>query len=802
MGTAVIEAYDWQVKVFEAVNDPATEQIACVGSRGPGKSWTARYVNAVRALTMPNMNHIILRTTSDDVVKQYAQPMEELLNNFPGIGKIPYRYNQTQKVFRITGPGGAESRIYLGYADTEKDARKYMSIEYATATFDECTQFLEIVPRRISGSVRGCENTKMLYFGNPGDRGHGWVKKRFVTKATRDANTLVLQPSLKDNIVMAEQDPGYADRITAGLPEWLKLQWLRGDWDANEGAFFQVPPGCIRGLKVPYYARVIAGVDWGYHPDPFAMVWAAVWRDPWTGYHRCHVFADMKLFRKLDAEQAREAMDYEQSDVFDNIPPVTIRYADPSTGKKTETDSDEQTRTTAKTWARNGLITLPAKRYGRVPGWMLIRQFLTPIPQYVRSDDPMQWHGVLTIDPRCAALITELTEGQHVRDQGGQISNDLAKPDHCFVAGTMIATENGQRAVETILPGDMVLTRKGYAPVVKNWQTEQKPVFTVEFSDGTTIEGSGEHPVFVGGKGFTRIDALRYNDMCVKHTGGHLCQNSKSPQRELNSLSSTESNSAGIQIALTTHIGSISRLEEATGCGASDRCIRRYGRRITGQSRKAVISITRMKTRRTTLSTTWNACRQKNTPQGTSLMSAANGHQNSQANIGISRKNGTDLPRGWSGIVSMGMMYGHAEIQSRTSVNFVGVSTRQERCREASSAPTTANRHGGGGRGLTTWRGRARFAGSHLPPTGTTTPELAPVSVVRVYASGSKPVCNLTVGGEPEYFANGILVHNCADALRYLVTMAYNMTFPCPDLLPYQKKDRSIESRRLLAIAS
>lgn len=29
-----------------------------------------------------------------------------------------------------------------------------------------------------------------------------------------------------------------------------------------------------------------------------------------------------------------------------------------------------------------------------------------------------------------------------------------------------------------------------------------------------------------------------------------------------------------------------------------------------------------------------------------------------------------------------------------------------------------------------------------------------------------QPVYNLTIEGEPEYFANGILVHNC-DAMRY-----------------------------------
>ncbi len=39
--------------------------------------------------------------------------------------------------------------------------------------------------------------------------------------------------------------------------------------------------------------------------------------------------------------------------------------------------------------------------------------------------------------------------------------------------------------------------------------------------------------------------------------------------------------------------------------------------------------------------------------------------------------------------------------------------------------------------------------------------------VVRVIPSHSAPVFNLTVDGRPEYFANGILVHNC-DAMRYM----------------------------------
>lgn len=49
------------------------------------------------------------------------------------------------------------------------------------------------------------------------------------------------------------------------------------------------------------------------------------------------------------------------------------------------------------------------------------------------------------------------------------------------------------------------------------------------------------------------------------------------------------------------------------------------------------------------------------------------------------------------------------------------------------------------------------------PPVG--------VHVLSVRAAGQQPVWNLTVEGSPEYFANGVLVHNC-DAMRYVVANA------------------------------
>jgi hypothetical protein len=424
---AIIPCLNWQQQVFEACEDPEIEQIACVGSRGPGKSWTAQHVNVVRALQMPSTNHILFRRTSDDIVKQYAPEMSKLLNDFPGVGKIPYVYNQTYKTYTITCPNGGTSRIYLAFAEYPKHAEKHQGLQYATATFDEVTHFEESIPQLIGASVRGTRNLKKLYFGNPGSLGHGWVKRRFVKKETRDARTFVLQPKLEENVILLRDDPTYADRLTAGLPEWKRRQWLAGDWDANEGQYFSVPPGAIRFVKPPPIARWYAGVDWGFSPSAFGTVWIAAWRDEHGNPH-AHLYADLKLHKRLDAEQAREALDVEET-----LPLTSrvVRFADPSTGKETESDSDEQTRTTARTWARSGFVTIPAKRKGRIPGWMLLRQFLTPIDCYNRhSDDPEEQFGVLTISPKCVSTIAELTEAQYEQRGGVIVSDDIAGEDH------------------------------------------------------------------------------------------------------------------------------------------------------------------------------------------------------------------------------------------------------------------------------------------------------------------------------------------------------------------------------------
>lgn len=420
---AILSLYDWQQDVFQACENPDVEQIAVLGSRGPGKTWTCQHVNIARALQYPNTNHIIFRRTSDDIVKQYAPALKEVLNNFGG-AKIPYNYNQTYKIFTIRCPNGGYSRIYLAFAEYVKHAEKYQGFEYMTLSFDESTHFEEAIPKRIGSSVRGDKRVKKLYFGNPGGIGHGWNKRWFIDPKTRMPKTKVFRPSLKQNLELAERDPGYAGRLESDLggDEVLRKRWLDGDWDIVEGAYFTVPPGAICFVTPPPWADWWCGADWGFFPSAFACVWVATWRDPYTGRHRAHVYADLKRHKLNDPEQAQSALDMEKLLPVDK---PRVRYADPSTRKLLPGENDEQTKSTLRVWAKYGFHCIGAKRYGRVPGWQLLRQFLAAIPGY--SNNPDLPHGVLTISPNCHSLLEELQGATHDDE-----SDDMEGPDHCL----------------------------------------------------------------------------------------------------------------------------------------------------------------------------------------------------------------------------------------------------------------------------------------------------------------------------------------------------------------------------------
>jgi predicted phage terminase large subunit-like protein len=268
----------------------------------------------------------------------------------------------------------------------------------------------------------------------------------------------------------------------------------------------------------------------------------------------------------------------------------------------------------------------------------------------------------------------------------------------CFIAGTMVSTPNGDRPIETLQPGDLVLTRKGPRRVVAN-ASRLSDVGVAQIGDKQLV-GTPDHPVYAA-RGWTRLDRLRAGDrVCVI-------------------VASSGQGSAGTGTARATTSGRTSLF----GPSAPSACTESGGSPKLGTYPPAGTYTTATKTKATTPSTILSACLTAIT-NGTTFFSSR------------SRKITSARASNTPALIAGPVLSARGGCPSQS----VGAASNSARTASASSSA------------------RAATAAS-LSDLGW---ELSAASVVSTWRPlGPQYVYCLQVEGEPEYFANGILVHNC-----------------------------------------
>lgn len=382
-----------------------------------------------------------------------------------------------------------------------------------------------------------------------------------------------------------------------------------------------------------------------------------------------------------------------------------------------------------------------------------------PYPEWARRPGDTLNAPQFFVHERCAETI-------HSFLSWVKLDNKYEGEDHaCFVAGTQVLTRRGMKAIETIRPGERVLTRDGWRKVRAAGQThDHAEIWELHTSDGRTLKGTANHPVYVNGRGFVRMDALQEGDELV-------CS-------ELKALSTEASPSADILIPSGPATGATS----APTPGTFGQAWRRYTARFTGTtmdpSRMAGTSTTRTAILSTTTPTTLNASPAQSmwntmpASVGASLpriLSILSGQERRQ-------KRGTQVQKGLPGTLKMVVEPGRAAQLKLWTARSAAKSTTLSTGATPDFAPMPAKASGGAKPGWMTWIRRA--ASATQPSAPANTKKTPPVRVTAVKRSGEHaPVFNLSVKGTPEYFAEGILVHNC-DASRYGIVGARHHALP------------------------
>lgn len=354
---------------------------------------------------------------------------------------------------------------------------------------------------------------------------------------------------------------------------------------------------------------------------------------------------------------------------------------------------------------------------------------------------------------------------------GNRLDEPVKFNDHaCFIAGTTVTTSEGVKSIEEVHVGDKALTRRGFKNVVANGKTGIEKIETMFLEDGTTLTGTPDHPIWVVGKGYIGLDAIRYGDYVWK-------------LKQSNSMESDSTDTPNLNGERSERILDHTRCTSKT---ASRFFTGKYGKAFMEKSRQGIISTISMaipSTIRLKISNAYqHRCTYRSTPKN-GLNNIENKCSAIWTRYAHSRRSGTLQKKEDSGTESMEKRHTNQEYQSKGyATNAAQSLTTSLEGDLIGSAQTNANQHRGGQVESTSKSEHAKNAEPYS--SAINTQRLVAVRVVAVQKyNGKQGVYNLTVEDAHEYFANGILVSNC-DATRYGIHTHYNAPKKPPVVTP------------------
>lgn len=343
----------------------AARHTAYGGARGGGKSWAMRRKLTLLCLATPELNALLLRRTLPELRENHLIP---LLRELAGAAA----YNATERVFRF--PNGA--RLRLGYCDSQNDVYQYQGQEYDVIGMEEATHFTEEQMRFLTTCNRTVKREfrpRMYYTCNPGNVGHGWVKRLFIDRAYENGERSVdyrfIPARVWDNKVLLAADPDYV-RALKTLPEELRRAYLDGDWDVHAGQYFPEfsrQKHVVAPFELPAWWKRFRSMDWGYN-DPCCVLWHAA-----DGDGRVFTYRELYV-RAMRADEVAKKMRELSANEH-----IAYTVASPDMWQKRgavlRAEGGFEGECIAELFAKSGVPLTPADN-ARVAGWQRVRGYL------------------------------------------------------------------------------------------------------------------------------------------------------------------------------------------------------------------------------------------------------------------------------------------------------------------------------------------------------------------------------------------------------------------------------------------
>lgn len=330
------------------------------------------------------------------------------------------------------------------------------------------------------------------------------------------------------------------------------------------------------------------------------------------------------------------------------------------------------------------------------------------------------------------AIATTFSADEPERLRGPQ--HDTAWCDElCLSPDTMILTDRGEVPIKDIKLGDKVVTRNGLRKVTNCGITQKNAqLYEVVLSNGRSLKGTANHPVYVGnlGKFIPLIDLRAFDTMKLSDTYDRSDISWKKNQRELDGMENI-----GTQL-----------MEDISKIDMECYCIEKFGKNIMVEYLEDMLYIIKMKIKQIMnyiISNVLKRVNMENYIANTSLVGVNQRkderkiakHQNCNGKIkNLLKENACTVEE-------------NLNLRGREqNIVVTHVKTKIEEKVE-----------------LIMKHVNVLYVEKNFKPINIERKKHVVVRVLGVYPVKKKSdVYNIEVEGEHEYFANGILVHNCS----------------------------------------
>ena len=684
--------------------------------------------------------------------------------------------------------------LYLRYMKKPSDYWNYHGHEYPWIGWEELTNWpidecynqmmscnrcsILDVPRKIRATC------------NPAGPGHGWVKNYYIdvsnpVKIYVDPDTersrCHIPSRLEENTALLEADPNYANTIMAAVrddPVKYKA-WVLGEWDIVAGGaltdVWEPKKQIFKPVPFPQSWHVYRSFDWG-SAKPWSVTYAAEANgeqfDP--EYNMPFIPRDsMFIIDELYGwDGTVNKGDYATSDqiaerVLAKDEAIAREYGCRVLVGPADTNIYEvrDGSSIANNMARYGLHWKRAYKGSgsRVAGLSMLRQMLAASK---RGD--LENPGVYFFD-RARHHMRTFPLLQY--DEKKYEDVDTEQEDHCVIGSTLVHTDKGTVPIKDLVgtEGKVLSVGGKYVPYYNCKQYfDKSELVRVTFDDGSYVDCTPDHKFLTNDGLIEALQLTPYDTQCI------VSENPKGGSLWKRSLNCQRINKNFVERCTT---GAVSIFKNVV-TGFTEQ----FGSTSTEKYQKVGMCTTKMKIKPITNLITFNWLRGQNTVLCTNVGTIGE----CQKNVWKQQQSGTVVSRVKSGTIStMKTLKVYCTKRLKGNAPLVGSSIKRTIRMVTHSAQTTASQLLGGLQELIQLLGNVAYVQNSSILTNTQkekrvvqSAELNSVKSISVknvqMLPHKEPTYCLTAEGTHLFaVGSGVLISNCYDSTRYMLTRKY-----------------------------